>query len=672
MHKRLDRASLSYYNTMDDLYPYLCMCPAGFAGGGRGKGPKGSDVTMSKRRAFLTAVLVFLVVLLTAALALAEDDHLKVSMELSNNRFSEPGEEITVSIGVTNVSDEKAPSAVTLFYPSGKQVEEFGAPELEAGATKSWSGTWTVTQEDLDVGRIVFKIRYMVYNDENELQWKLKNFSKRIVYTNGEPELSIGRTIKPLIAKKGQEVSVTYEIVNQGDVDVTGISIKENSGISSKAGTIDAIAAGETGKYTFTVTMGSKDLTSAATITYKAGKQTYTSRVEAATIKYGEVKLSADLKADKKGGAPGDTVKLTLTLKNTGTVDFTDVKATDPALGEVFSGVSVPKGETVTLEKEITITESQDLQFTVTGVNDTGDPVETATGRVSLIATDPTQQIILRVEAEADRDQVYQIPGTVKFTIRVHNDSAVDVENITIRAVNTAVYVFGSIPAGETRSVSRDMDISMPGIFQFTANVRDQLEQTLRFESNQLTIAFAEPTPVPTEAPLVTPPKPATEPIPTDLNEPEWLDQVESIAGVARWVFGGLAAVLLLLLLIGAIRRGASRNHSKKAMDHLEGATYREYGQQPKRGRRSVIYGHSGEEEAEAPKTDPEENTDQDGELMAETLKRLYTETAPEAPAETPEGAAETPAEAATEAPAEAQAGQATGDETHHRRRGRK
>ena len=150
MHKRLDRAALSYYNTMDDLYPYLCMCPAGSAGGGRGKEPKGSAVTMSKRRAFLTAVLVFLVVLLTAALALAEDDHLKVSMELSNNRFSEPGEEITVSIGVTNVSDEKAPSAVTLYYPNGEQVEEFGAPVLSAGSSKNWSGPWSVTQKELD------------------------------------------------------------------------------------------------------------------------------------------------------------------------------------------------------------------------------------------------------------------------------------------------------------------------------------------------------------------------------------------------------------------------------------------------------------------------------------------------------------------------------------------
>ena len=645
---------------------------------------------MSKKRVFLTALLVFLLALLTAAAAAAAgDDPLKVSMELSNNKFSAP-ETINVSISVSNVSEEKMPSEVTLYYPSGKQVEEFGAPVLESGVAKSWSGTWTVTQSELEAGKITFKIKYMVYNENNELAPKTKNFSKKIIFTGGEPVLSVNRTITPMTAQKGQEVTVTYEIANTGDSDVSGVTIKENSGISSKSGTIEAIPAGETGKYSFTATMGNKDLTSAATITYKAGGKSYTSRVDAATIKYGEVKLSATLKADKKGGAPGDTVKLTLTLKNTGTVDFTDVTVTDPALGTVFSGVTVPKGETVTLDKELTITESQDLQFTVTGVNETGEPVETASGKISVIATDPTQQIALSVEAEADRSQVYRIPGTVRFTIRVHNESAVDVKDITIRAVETAVYVFDTIPAGETRSVTRDMDISMPGSFQFAATVRDQLDQTLRFESNVIPISYAEPTPVPTEAPLVTPPKPATEPIPTDLNEPEWLDQVERIAGIARWIFAGLAGLLLLLLVIGAVRRGRSSSHSNKAMDHLEGATYRDYSQQPKRGHRNVVYGHSGEDEPAEPATDPKENTAQDGELMAETLKRLYTDAAPAAetrtenapeaeaqeaqPSETPQTepaeAAETNTETKPETKAETKAEKA--GEAAHRRRSRK
>jgi hypothetical protein len=153
-----------------------------------------------------------------------------------------------------------------------------------------------------------------------------------------------------------------------------------------------------------------------------------------------------------------------------------------------------------------------------------------------------------------------------------------------------------------------------------------------------------------------------------------------------KFILAAVAAVfLVLLLLIGAIRRGNSRRHSNKAMDHLEGANYRDYSQQPKRGKRNVVYGHSGEDEPAEPATDPKENTVQDGELMAETLKRLYTE--PEAGAETkaePEAKAE--AEPQKEAAAEKKADQAAQEtdadkapvqaesaaEASHRRRSRK
>ncbi len=609
---------------------------------------------MIRKRLLLALVLGIALVLLCASAALA-DDPMKVSMELSTNKFSAP-KSITVSITVTNVGDVDMPGPVTLYYPSGKKVEEFGSPTLAVGASKNWSGEWTVTQKELEAGKITFKIKYSVYSDEvdengeNTLVNKTKNFSKKIQYTGADPELEIERTIMPQTAQKGQEVSVTYEITNVGPVDVSGITIKENTTISTKSGTIDSIAAGEAGRYTFTAVMGTKDLTSNATISYKAGGKTFTSKVDSATVKYGEVKLSATLTADKKGGAPGDTVKLTLKLKNSGTTDFTNVTATDAALGTVFSNEKVPAGETLALEKELTITETQDIQFTVKGEDGTGKEVETATGRISVIATDPTQQIVLNLEASADRDKVYKLPGTVRFSFVLHNDSAVEVKNVTVKAVETPLYSVESIPAGESVSFIRDTEVSMAGSYQFTASCKDVLGQTLNFNSNAIPIAYAEPTPVPTEAPLVTPPAPATEPLPTDQPEPEWLDQAEGVAGIAKWILAGVGGLLLLLLLIGAVRRGKSRSDSKKAMDHLEGATYRDYGTKPKH-RRSEI--NNGGTEADHAAAAENENSAHSSELMAETLKRLYDEKAPE---QTVKEAAEVVTEVADKAAEEATA----------------
>ena len=613
---------------------------------------------MNKKRLWLSLALGLVLVLLCAGTALAAGESLKYNMELSSSVFTEP-KTITISFTVTNIGEKELPGPVTLYYPSGKQVEEFGAPVLSAGSSKNWSGPWSVTQKELDAGAIGFIVRFTDYDENGELKTYAITVKKRIQFSGAEPELDITRTIVPQVAQEGQEVSVIYEITNKGPADISNVSIKEKS-IAKDSGTIEKIAAGETGKYVFTVKMGKKDLSSEATVTYKAGGKTYNKKVEASAIKYGKVNLSATLSADKKGGAPGDVVKLTLKLKNAGTTDFTNVTVTDEKLGTLWTGETVPAGQTVTLEKDLTITETQDLLFTVKADDGTGSQLETATGTVKVIATDPTQQIVLEVEAKADRDHVYIIPGgVVRFTITVTNKSAVDVKNVAIRAIDTQLYTFENIPHGESRSFTRDMEISMAGSFQFSANVKDQLDQTVTFLSNVVPIAYAAPTAEPTATPLVTPPAPAKLTYPPETEAPQWIAQAENIADSAKYILAGIAGVLAVLLLIGAVRRMAAKNQSRKAMDHLEGGAYRDYSVPVKDRRRSEITsGREEKPEEKAPEKQPEENTAQSSELMAETLRRLYNEPTPveEATvvvteeAEKPAAEAEAPAEAAEDA----------------------
>lgn len=604
------------------------------------------------RRKCLFLVLALLLVLLAgAALADSLSDPVKISMELSKNKFTEPGP-VTVSITLSNVGEGDLPGPITLYYPSGKKVEEFGSPTLAVGSSKNWSGSWTVTQSELDNGKLTFSCKYSVYNQDGELVNKVKYFSKKISSVSADPVIEVRRTVIPSLATKGQEVTVTYEVANTGTVDITNVTIKENASVSAKSGTIERVAAGASGTYVFTTTMGTKDLTSAATVTYKANGKTFTAKVEAATVKYGEVKLSAALAADKKGGVPGDTVKLTLTLKNTGNVDFKNVTVTDAALGTVFSNEVVAAGKTATLTKEVTLSGNLDLLFAVSAEDETGGRVETATGRVSVVCMDPTQQVMMTVSASADRDKVYKLPGTVRFTITVQNDSAVEVKNVTVKAVDTAVYTIEAMAPGASLTFARDMDVSMAGTYQFTASCRDMLNQTQTFTSNAIPIAYAPPTPVPTEAPLVTPPAPRMEPMPTDQLPPAWLETAESVAGIAKWVLAGLGGVMLLLLLIGAVRRGRSRSQSKRAMDHLDGAVYRDYSAAPRGGRRSEITDNLQQKEEPVPAGKETEGTAQNSELMAETLKRLYENQPAEEPAVTVEEAPAAKAEASDNKPA--------------------
>ena len=641
---------------------------------------------MNNRRFWPALALGLILVLLFTASATA-DSVLECKGELIGGYTFTGPTEVTVSIDVRNAGDEDFPGPVELYYPDLTPVKEFGSPTLAAGSSRNWEGTWNVTQKELEEGVIAFYVRYPVKGEEKP---KAKKLSFQISYAGAEPELSISRTFLPATAQKNQEVSVVYEITNTGAAEVSNVTIKENANIATTAGAIKSIAPGETKSFVFTTKMGTKDLTSEATITYKAGGKSYTEKVEAGTIKYGTMNLTATLSADKKGGVPGDTVKLTLKLKNSGKTDFTNVKVTDSTLGEVFSGETVRAGETLTLEKDLTVTETTDLQFIVHAENSDGTAVDTATGRVHVIATDPEKQVMLHVEAAADRSEVYKIPGgIVRFSITVRNESTVEVKNISIKAVEKEVYFFDSIPSGESRTVTRDMEISQAGTFQFTANAKDELGQMLTFASNTIPIAYAPPTPEPTEAPLVTPPAPATMAMPQETAAPQWISQAENAADTAKWIFAGIAAVLGTLLLIGAVRRGHSRSQSNKAMDHLEGANYRDYSAAPRgRKRNEVVSGEEERREEELPV--PEQPAaDEKNELMAETLKRLYNdapdaakkaaddaaaaaeETAEKAE-ETAEGAAEAVHDAADGIKADAESAAQSLQEATRRRRAKK
>ena len=595
---------------------------------------------MNKRRLLtaLTVVLMLVLLLVSGAYAATENDGdpVKLQMELSAKEFSEP-KTITVSITVTNTSDAELPGPVSLYYPDGKQIEEFGEPVLAAGASKPVTVTWKVTQAQLEAGKLPFKIKYSYTNNEGKLVSKSKAFSRTITYSGAQIKLDINRTVTPTLAQQGQEVTVVYELANNGNTDITSVTIKENSSVSSTSAKIEKIAAGEKASHKFTVKMGTKDLTSAGTITYKANGKTYTEKLEPQAVKYGKVDLSATLKADKKGGAPGDTVNMTVTLKNTGSKDMTNVTITSDVLGTILENGVVTAGETMTYEKAMTVTETQDVRVNVTAVDGEGTPVETASGTVSVIAVDPTKQIGLTVNAQPDTDVVYTVPGLVRFTVTVTNDSAVEATNVLVKAVNRELFTFESIPAGESRSFTRETMISMAGTFQFTASCKDALGQTITFPGNMVLIQHVPPTPVPTEAPIVTPPRPvmATPPVPQ--SDP-MMDQIQGIAQKIRLPLAGVSGALILLLLIGLIRRIARKVHSNKAQDHMERSTScRSYTNKVDRKYRSVILDAEDEPEAEDSNEDDRdemitrEDNVQDSDLMQETLRRLYADP-PKAP----------------------------------------
>lgn len=592
-----------------------------------------------KQRFLICMALIVLLVTSLCGGAMAAEDPITVKMALSSNRFSGPAE-VTVTILVTNSSDRDMPGALGLYDPSGALIEEFGSPVLSAGASKSWTGEWNVTREQLDQGRLTFAVVYPVITDDGMQVNKQKDFYATIVDAGAVARVEITRRITPSMARKGQEVSVTYEVANVGTIDVTNVVIKESSAVSKTEGKIASVKAGQKASYTFPVKMGTKNLISHSTVTYIANGSTYTENFDDATIKYGNVKLNATLEADKRGGNPGDTVKLTLTLKNTGKSDYQNVTVKDDALGTVFSGLTVPAGKTVTEVKEITIAGSAEYQFIVSGTDASGATVETATDRVPVTAVDANKVVTLEVQAFADSETIYTLPGIVTFTVNVSNISAVEAKDVTVSATGVTLYSFDSIQPGQTRSFMRDVRVETPGKFRFDAKVNDQLGVATTFESNIIQIVHSAPTATPSQVPIATPARPQLENLPSSDGLPPYVDTLQAGLSIAHWVFLGLGAVCLMLVIVGCVSRAARANKSKKAPDHLERDGYRDYTQAVPAKKRHVMPEEdqpadppsarqkAAEQAAEAEAVQQEAAAEaaEDGSVMTEAMTELYPE----------------------------------------------
>lgn len=460
-----------------------------------------------------------------------------------------------------------------------------GAALLKAGESITWTGAYEVSERMLKNGAVVYYVKYTLYKDSGEAVDQSQPIRQKIELRTAEADIDVKRTISPTIAREGQEVIVRYDISNTGTVDLTDVTIQENKDIHKEKQTIPVLKPGQTAEIRYPVTMGKKDLTSGAKITYKAEtlKKAKTYTVENQKISYGEPKLEAKLTASAKGVTVNGTITLTLELKNTGSVDYGDMRVTDPTLGDVFTNQELKAGKTLKLEKEITVPATADYQFTVTATDATGTETSVATDAVTVTGGCAEDALHLTVSAVADRTEVFEQPGHVRFTVEVFNDSQVEAKNVQVSHGDTKIYTFESIPAGERRSLSRDTALSMAGKYRFTVTAEDPLETSSTFQSNEIQVAFSVPTPAPatpTPAPDPTPEptfSPATVPPITDSSVGRVPKTIQNVLLAVSILSGVLLAASCVLLAIATKRRADQKKASEAAIDQLERAKRRDY-----------------------------------------------------------------------------------------------
>ena len=517
-----------------------------------------------RKRIFLALLTVLLCLAAPAALA---DDLIRISIKVVNS-------------GEGNISDP-----ITIYDPDGTQVAQWGS--LALGQSQSWQGTWNVTQEQLDAGRLRYSVAYTTYDDEANPVPTTSTASVTVQKESAAPGLTASYTISPTVAQEGQEVKLTYTLSNTGNVDLTHVRIT-NTGIDQKNINIASLGVGEKITKEYTFTMGDKDLTSNPKVTYQAKDSdtvlTY-AKMAKKTIEVAEGGLEAELTSDapEEGAKPGDTVTLTLTLKNTSNLTYSKLAVQDETLGEIESGIEVKPGETKEIKKEIIAENAGDYQFSVTGETSSGNALELSSNEVSVNPLDMEKVVNLEVSADTETLVMYQEPAVVRFAVTVKNTGSVEGKNLKVLCGKTQIATIETLAPGEETTIVKDLAASVGGTFQFSVvspaveaaeGVEAQSEMT--YESNTLRIAYQEPTAPPTRVPATQEPAGTVEPVATE--EPERAEEGSvSLGFILLCGFAVLLVAALIAVFVLILMGRKQQTHEAVVLDSYERSNARDY-----------------------------------------------------------------------------------------------
>ena len=527
--------------------------------------------------------MALIVLLLSpAAFAATAEAGLNFTLSAEPASLTAPGT-VTVSARVSNAGTEDITVPLSLKDPDGKLVTSFGDGgslfPLKSGQSMPWQGQYQVSQQQLDEGKLVYTLHYNKADAQGNIVEHSLPATAAIAYTGEKVALKVTRTISPEVVRRDGEVTILYELVNQGNVALTHINLKENRLISTKTQTVDSLAPGASHQITFTKKSPPGDLTSSAQITYRKEGERTTQQATVAPVQIPLAKpaLNYTLTADKQQVSIGETVNLKLTLRNAGNISYANVSVTDPVLGEVFSNLTIPAGQTLEKTKEVTLNESTTFKFTLNLQDNTGVTKQETVPEFKVSAYAEGQMLRLNLVLTANKEAVSSLPGDITFNLVVTNDSNNAAKDIQIKHGANDIYTINELAPGQSTTVSRDFQISQAGKFRFSAVATDVQNTQMTFESNTLDIGYAAPTAAPTREVVVTPaPLVTLTPVPENIGQ-EGTGGIRNALFIATLGVGVLFGLSLLLFVASSVMRARARAKSNAAYDSFEVSATRDY-----------------------------------------------------------------------------------------------
>ncbi|MFZ5974601.1 MAG: DUF7507 domain-containing protein, partial [Bacillota bacterium] len=436
-----------------------------------------------KRIRFISLLIAVIMVMITGAGTFSAQaaGGVTVTVTASPSQLSTTGT-VTLHISVKNSTS----SAMTDVSVTGNGVNEI-LPTISSGETQDlWVDDYTVT--DSMLGK---PITFTVHYNGGQTATGSVTVSRLAV----APKVVLERTSSVSEQDIGKPVVFTYTVYNKGTNTVSNVIVHDKY-TDAALNTAFSLTPGAQKKIQHTYIMKGNTV-SRPSVSFSANGKSYINTIDALYITVPEEPLVVEVSATKDEVKPGEEITIHCKVSNQSGQKIKDISLEDEigqALGDAFD---LAKGQSKTVTKTFTLTDSRSYSVTATGYKN-GDRVEASSEPIKMKLLQAEAKTGLSIEVKPDVTQLTEA-GTVTFSITVSNKT----EDTTLTDVVVSEQTQGEIetidtlPAGGDRLVTRDFEVSGDQTYVFTASAKDADGNTYEVKSEDVKITVGQATATP-------------------------------------------------------------------------------------------------------------------------------------------------------------------------------
>ncbi|MBQ8109041.1 MAG: hypothetical protein IJ124_02610 [Clostridia bacterium] len=431
------------------------------------------------------AALVGALALLCALGAAAETaTSLRIDFSVQPGVIIGPGD-VTMTFVITNETDH-AVRNITLSSSDGLLSEPIG--QLAPGESQTLSRPHSVTQEELDAGRIAYTVSHnpAIAGDDRVVY----PVSAAISQGDAQPGVDFTRRLSSDSVTRGGLVTVTYKISNTGNVALNALRIRDILG--DFTGRQERLGVGESKTFISRVTLAEAAVSEPVLEYVTPSGESFTRSLDAMPIDVVSSALDISFSVGRSV-FDQDTADASLILTNRGGVDYTGITVLDDVYGGVIAdAISLPSGGSpAEIAHAYPLRGEAEYRWRITGASTAGEALDLRTDTLTLSNVPDEANVSITLDAAARTPRINRA-GQVTFDFAISNDGTVMARDALLYEVNRGeIRRLAVIPTGEPMrcSASYSVESSEPFIFCLSYTDAQDHQRTVTTTPIDITIA---------------------------------------------------------------------------------------------------------------------------------------------------------------------------------------